>query len=265
MPTPVTSAPPPAGAPPGAATPEVRLVVPCYNEAARLVPEAFLSALEERPWLRLLFVNDGSTDGTQGVLEALCGAHPRAEALALPQNRGKAGAVHAGLQRALATDAARVGYWDSDLATPFVELDAMVAEMDRLGAFLVLGSRVRLLGRDVSRRHLRHYVGRLFATAASLAVALPVYDTQCGAKLFRAGAEARAILDPPFRSHWMFDVEILARIARHDERFGTHLAAEVVEYPLRRWVDVEGSKVRTRDGLRAGYDLARIALWRRAP
>ncbi|MDY0003927.1 MAG: glycosyltransferase [Polyangia bacterium] len=240
------------------------IVLPCYNEAARLSIRTFTQALEERSWLSLLFVDDGSTDGSASLLATIAARSPRAQVLNLSPNQGKAVAVHKGLAHALASDAATIGYWDSDLATPFEELDAMLAELDGTGAFMVMGSRVRLLGRDVRRRTTRHYVGRLFATAASLALDLPVYDTQCGAKLFRNDAVARAVLGPPFRSRWMFDVEILARLARYDEQHGTSLSTQAVfEHPLRRWSDVSGSKVKTRDGLRAGLDIARIALWRR--
>src|ERR1041384_6274866 len=60
----------------------------------------------------------------------------------------------------------------------------------------------------------RHYLGRIFATAVSLALHSPVYDTQCGAKLFRPGAPLRDALSAPFRSRWIFDVELLARLDR---------------------------------------------------
>lgn len=244
--------------------PETRLVVPAFNEASRMDPAPFLKALEDRPWLHLLLVDDGSTDATAAILADIAAAHERASLITLETNMGKAAAVHRGLGQVLRSDAARIGYWDSDLATPFAELDGMMAEMNRLDAFLVMGSRVRLLGRKVTRHGSRHYLGRAFATGASLALGLPVYDTQCGAKLFRNDMMARTILEPPFRSRWMFDVEILARIARYDEAHGTCVATTaVVEHPLGTWTDVHGSKVRARDGLRAGLDLARIALWRR--
>lgn len=239
------------------------LILPCYNEAARLAAEPFLHALEKRSWLRLLFVNDGSTDETEMRLHALTQAAPgRIEICSLPQNLGKAGAVHAGLLRGLDSGAARIGYWDADLATPFAELDRLAEEMDRHDAFLVLASRVRLLGRAIHRRQGRHYLGRLFATAASVTLSLPVYDTQCGAKLLRNDDTAREILTPPFASRWIFDVELLSRVVAYDRRHATHLATTAIrEVPLSHWQDVAGSKIRLRDGLRAGADLARIA-WR---
>jgi hypothetical protein len=68
-----------------------------------------------------------------------------------------------------------------------------------------------MLGRDIRRSAFRHYAGRLFATFASLQLRLPVYDTQCGAKIFRATPEVVALFGRPFRLRWCFDVEVLSR------------------------------------------------------
>jgi glycosyltransferase involved in cell wall biosynthesis len=232
----------------------VVLVVPCYNEAHRLDVAAFTRALEDWSVLRLVFVDDGSVDGTLARLHELAMRIPsRVSVLALPENVGKAEAVRRGLLYALDGGVGLVGYWDADLATP---LSAARDFSDVLASApacaVVLGARVRLLGRRIDRRPLRHYLGRLFATGASVALGLAVYDTQCGAKLFRATDGLRAALDRPFLSRWVFDVELLARLRSGDgdETF--------YEYPLLQWRDVAGSKLSAWSAARAGVDLVRI-------
>ncbi len=242
----------------------VTLVVPCYNEATRLDVAALAEFAAGQPGLRFLLVNDGSTDATAEVIGGLAARMPGSfEALPLDQNRGKAEAVRRGMLAALRGAPRYVGFWDADLATPldalpgFYELLASRPEID-----LVMGARVRLLGREIERRAARHYIGRAFATAVSLVLHLPTYDTQCGAKLFRASDELARILARPFFTRWLFDVELLARL-RRGRRNGRGAALErsIYEMPLVRWRDVPGSKLQTRDFLRAFLDLTRIWVW----
>src|SRR5690606_18799800 len=102
----------------------------------------------------------------------------------LPANEGKAEAVRRGMQVAFRRHPEYVGFWDADLATPLDEIGRFRAVLDRRSELqLVIGSRTRLLGRRIERKRSRTLLGRLFATVASRAVQLPVFDTQCGAKL----------------------------------------------------------------------------------
>jgi glycosyltransferase involved in cell wall biosynthesis len=237
------------------------LVVPCYNEAGRLRPERYAEFLGRTPHVQILAVDDGSTDRTPellGELEKRTQGRLRVHTLA--RNGGKAEAVRQGMLAALALQPRYAGYWDADLATPLEAVaDFERVLEDRPLVLLALGSRVLLLGRIIHRSALRHYLGRVFATAASLALGLAVYDTQCGAKLFRAGEETLALFREPFLSRWIFDVEILARLIELRATQGGDAVEEALyEVPLRHWHDVPGSKVRARDLGRALRDLARI-------
>jgi glycosyltransferase involved in cell wall biosynthesis len=242
----------------------VVLVVPCYLEAARLAPAIFLDALAVRPWLSLLFVDDGSRDATGAVLASIAAARPeQVRVLSRAEHAGKAEAVRAGIRESAAARPDYIGFWDADLATPIDAIDDFVAfARRRPDVDLILGSRVNLMGRDILRSPLRHYVSRIFATAASEALDLPVYDTQCGAKLFRASDDVLAVFAEPFHSRWVFDVEILERYAALAVRDGgAPRRARIYELALRQWRDVAGSKLRLRDFLWSFVDVFHV--WRR--
>ncbi len=236
------------------------IVVPCYNEEARFASDGFASLLREG--VDLLFVDDGSRDGTASVLARFCAAHPtRARSLSLAANRGKAEAVREGMRNALDSGALVVGYLDADLATPPHELLRLLDEMHARGAAVVLGARVQLLGSRIDRRRARHYLGRIFATAASAVLDLPVYDTQCGAKLFRSSPALVRALEEPFLSRWVFDVELLGRLrAGGEDGDGALDATDFLEVPLREWADVGGSKLGPSSMARSGLELVRIGL-----
>lgn len=232
------------------------IVVPCYNEASRLDVQAFLSALPGLPGVDFLMVDDGSTDGTHFLLESLAAQAPgRISFLKMDRNGGKAEAVRQGLLAASARDAAFVGFWDADLATP---LNA-ICDMLRLGArfddvAVIFGSRRTILGHRIRRDASRRIVSLVCNLMARLALGMPVGDTQCGAKLLRNTTELRSALAKPFAAGWLFDVELFARIAarvgnRHDAFY---------ELPLAEWHEVPGSNVSARAVLRAGTQMLRL-------
>jgi dolichyl-phosphate beta-glucosyltransferase len=236
------------------------IVVPCYNEEARLDLAEFERHLARRPDLQLLFVNDGSSDGTATLIRGFVERFPgRVELLELEKNSGKAEAVRRGMMAAVRGEAAAVGFWDADLATPLAEVDRfnrLLEEDEELE--VVIGSRVKLLGRRIDRKASRHYLGRVAATLVSVSLALPVYDTQCGAKLFRNRGLLETTFAEPFLSRWLFDVEVLVRYRRAARAAGAALEQLVVEYPLHSWQDVHGSKVGPLDFARTLVDLMRI-------
>jgi dolichyl-phosphate beta-glucosyltransferase len=234
------------------------IVVPCYNEATRLPVADFEAYWQQHPDVRFCFVDDGSTDQTRALLERLQTSHPmQVEALILPKNQGKAGAVRAGMLH-VAQDIRvnYVGFLDADLATPLdaiQDLEARIKAQQMLE--LVMGSRIKFLGTDIRRNPFRHYAGRVIATLISNILKLGVYDTQCGAKLFRRDTVS-SLFAEPFISPWLFDVELLARLIKQYGRTGVQ--ERVVEMPLRQWVEKDDSRIKISYYFKLWYELYRI-------
>ena len=234
------------------------IIVPCYNEARRLNGDAFLQYARSTPDVTFCFVDDGSTDETRSVLNDLARASDAIDLCALDRNGGKADAVRRGVLHALVSAPAYVGYWDADLATPLEMIAVFRSRLEsNKDLRMVIGSRVALLGHEIDRKASRHYFGRLFATAAAATLSMPVYDTQCGAKLLRVDERTAQLFDQPFCVNWMFDVELIARL-KQQEGPARRAGAYLNEVPLSAWHDVAGSKVRATDGARALRELYRI-------
>lgn len=217
-------------------TPPLALVVPAFNEARRLdqtLPKMLAYLRTHRPGSELLVVDDGSTDETAQLVQAIFAQHPEVTARLVrsPQNHGKGHAVRQGL---LATDAPIALFSDADLSTPLSELSLIVAPIEAGEYDIVFGSRAlnrKLIGQRQSWQ--REQGGKVFNGLVRLATGLPFSDTQCGFKAFRMEA-ARPIIERAEIDGFGFDVELLFLA----EKAGLRL----LEVPV-RWDHNEGSKV----------------------
>jgi dolichyl-phosphate beta-glucosyltransferase len=237
------------------------IVIPCYNEAARFDPQPFHDFLNQHQGIVFVLVNDGSRDSTLQVLHAAAkGFEDRIHVLDQQPNAGKGEAVRNGILFALNRgDAKAAGFFDADLATPLNAIPQLLEVLEsNQNLQMVFGSRVKLLGRQIERKPIRHYLGRIFATVVSNLLRLPIYDTQCGAKLFRATPEIQTIFQNPFCSRWVFDVELIARFIVSRNKKMEDVANAIYEFPLHKWEDVAGSKVRPKDFFRAFLDVVKI-------
>lgn len=225
--------------------PSLSVVIPAYNEEARLGPtvERVLAYLAARGGdTELVVVDDGSKDGTAALARA-----GGARVIVQPANRGKGAAVRTGM---LAATGSRVLFSDADLATPIEELAKLEARLDA-GDDVAIGSRA-LRDSDIRvRQHwMRESMGRGFNLIVRALLLGGIRDTQCGFKLFtREAAQdlfGRATIDG-----FAFDVEILW-LARGRFR--------VVEVPV-VWRHVEESKVSPgTDAARMFADIVRLRL-----
>ncbi|PKN83313.1 MAG: family 2 glycosyl transferase [Deltaproteobacteria bacterium HGW-Deltaproteobacteria-1] len=245
---------------------KTQIVVPCYNESKRIKAEAFLGALEKDPNLSFLFVNDGSTDDTFNLLQSLKEKKSRQiEILNLEKNSGKAEAVRRGMLKSLEGPFDNIGYWDADLATPVSAIEVFCRLLDSRDAEIVMGSRVRLLGRNIQRKAARHYLGRIFATCASFLLNINIYDTQCGAKIFRASDSLKKVFQKPFKVHWTFDVEMFARFPIVTGKTLAEISSRWVECPLDEWFDVQGSNIKPKHFIKGGGEFLMLCLYLRTP
>ena len=204
--------------------------------------------LEQRrfAFVEVIVVDDGSRDGTAGVVEEYRQAHASIRLLRNPGNRGKGYAVRHGMLEAAGE---WILYTDADLSAPIGEFDKLCQAAAESGAVVAIGSRA--LDRSLVEVHqsaFRELSGRFFNVVMRAVTGLPFRDTQCGFKLYRADA-AREIFARQKQDGFSFDVE--------DLLIAQKLGLRAVEVPV-RWANVEGTKVRLSQGIRSFLDLVKL-------
>ena len=237
---------------------ETAIIIPCYNEEMRLQTDEIISFLKAHRHLHFYLVNDGSTDKTLNILKTISEESERCYVLDVQPNQGKAHAVFAGFNEAFKQNHDYIGFWDADLATPLDIIDRFTELLDSGKYDCIFGCRIQRLGSNIKRKATRHYLGRFFATLISHILKLPVYDTQCGAKIFRNSKMLRDAFAVPFTTKWVFDVELIAKLQQLYKANGIDFEENVFEYPLTEWNDISGSKVKFIDGIAALLDLLKI-------
>ncbi len=235
------------------AFPKTCIIIPCYNESERLDFRAIKSYLETRPQVHVLFVNDGSTDSTSKVISESIAHQKQCSFLNLEVNQGKSEAVRQGLNWGWNQGFEWVGFWDADMATLLEEIEWLYSFSNLEKQPYILGSRVARLGSNIERTMFRHYSGRIFATLISYGLGWKVHDSQCGAKLMHISL--KELFETPFKTRWLFDVEILLRIKNKYGIEGIQLCQEV---PIRKWRDVAGSKIGTFDFIKVPYQIWKV-------
>ncbi len=166
------------------------VVVPAFNEAENL-PVVLPDILDHLASIdadgRLLVVDDGSTDGSPGVLRGLAGEHPALVVETLRRNRGKAAALQLGFTRAVDAGADVVVMMDADGQDDPAELAKLLARLDE-GDDLVTGARA-----DRQDRFIKRTTSRLYNRTTRLLSGVPGTDFNSGFKVMR-GEVARDLV-----------------------------------------------------------------------
>ncbi len=221
--------------------PLLTIVVPVYNERATL-PEVIDRVRRTGLDLELIIVDDGSTDGTRELLDALT-QDDRTRVILQPKNAGKGAALATGFRYATGDI---VIVQDADLEYDPAEYPALIAPIVEGKADVVYGS--RFAGGGAHRvLYFWHSVGNRFLTLVSnMLTDLNLSDVECGYKVFR-----REIIQvTPLKSkRFGFDPEITVKVAR-----GGYRIYEVpISYAGRTYA--EGKKIGWRDGVAAFWTM----------
>jgi glycosyltransferase involved in cell wall biosynthesis len=231
------------------AHPQLSIVIPAYNESARIehALDRVLSCVAERGWdAEVLVIDDGSKDDTAAIVQRWMPQHPRLHLVQNPGNKGKGYSVRNGLLQA-AGDI--VMFTDADLSSPMEEAERLLDAIAD-GADVAIGSRWLDRTRQTIHQPLyRQFFGRCFNWVTRTVMGLPYKDTQCGFKAFKRSA-AQVIFRLQTIERWGFDPEILF-IARK-------LKYVVREVPV-TWGHDERSRMSyLKDGMKMLEDMARI-------
>lgn len=224
------------------------LVIPAYNEAARLGTslEKVLAYVHSQGWnAEVIVVDDGSRDETAEIIRAFAAKDPIVRLVQNPGNHGKGYSVRNGMLRA---EGEILIFSDADLSSPIEESAKLLEALQ--GADIAIGSRWLRTETQIQRQPLhRQIFGRIFNLLMRLILGLQYKDTQCGFKAFNRAA-AQAIFPLQRIERWGFDPEILF-LARK-------LRFKVKEVPV-LWGHSGGTRINPLvDGFRMFTEMLRI-------
>lgn len=231
--------------------PRYSIVIPAYNEAARITRalEEVVACIRQRQWsAEVVVVNDGSRDRTAELVRDFAANAPEVRILENPGNCGKGCSVKNGLLHSLGEI---VMFTDADLSAPIEEAEDLFAAIAS-GADIAIGSRWLERARQTIRQPLyRQFFGRCFNAVTHMVMGLPFADTQCGFKAFTRTA-AQTIFQLQTIERWGFDPEILFIALKRGYK--------IVEVPV-SWAHDERTRISyLKDGMRMLQDIA-IVRW----
>lgn len=213
--------------------PELSIVIPAFNEEARLGPtlDAYLGYCRQTARrVELIVVDDGSLDRTSAVVNSFARRYPEVRLIRLAENQGKGQAVRSGIVNSRGK---LILFADADGATPLSELERLETAIEG-GADVAIGSRaLRHQGVKIKARLYRRVIGRVFHGLVEVLTVPRVKDTQCGFKLFR-GPAAHDLFSRMRIRGFSFDVEVLMMAQRR--------GYSIAEVPV-NWTHQPGSKV----------------------
>ena len=161
---------------------QLSIVIPLYNECDSLLElnDWIVSVMHSNRFdFEIIYIDDGSTDGSWGVIEQLCANNSEIKAIQLQKNFGKSQALHAGFKVA---GGDIVITMDADLQDSPEEIPELVELLQEEKLDLVSGWKKKrydsLIGKNIP--------SKLFNWAARKSSGIKLNDFNCGLKAYRS-------------------------------------------------------------------------------
>ena len=221
------------------------LVIPCFNEAARIDLSYWKQIIKSSKTtnFNFIFIDDGSKDNTFELINKLS-KYSCVEVMHLKSNVGKANAIRFAFCEILTRSNIAcefIGFIDSDSAFDSQEVIEALSSLNEsiFDNDAVFYSRVKLSGSQIKRSEIRHVISRIIYTYIARGWFWAPYDTQCGFKIFRNSFFLSDVVSVPFKTRWFFDIEFIAKLA-----IARGSKLKIKEIPLRYWQERSGSRIK---------------------
>lgn len=210
---------------------KLSIIIPAYNEEKIIknTVEQVLFFMEKKPYKwEVIVVDDGSWDKTYSLAQEFKAENVRC--IRLDPNRGKGGAIRAGVMEAKGEV---ILFFDADLSVPLVFIDTFLKRLED-GADIAIGTR-RVRGARIIKHQdfIRESLGRGYTLLSKIITFTNISDFTCGFKAFTREA-ALAIFSKTLLSRWAYDSEIIF--------LGRKFKFKIVEIPV-EWKNRENSRV----------------------
>lgn len=232
------------------------VLIPFFNERNRFDFEILNYEFPED--LRVALLDDGSTDGLSAEIIEIVTRFgiDNIRVNRFDVNKGKSEVLRQGFLKAFNDTEINyqyIAFIDADFSTELPELIRLISIANEKDLDLVAGSRMKIVGRDIKTNYLRYLFGRFFAILIELLFNLGMYDTQCGAKVFKNSVYLQKAMEKPFINSWLFDIEIMLRLKEN-------FKVKIWEEPLNKWHHKRHSKIRILSLFSIFFGLIRLKL-----
>ncbi len=228
---------------------KVTIVIPSYRESNRLPNYLETLAKIVPKEMRFIIVDDGSPKEEYEELKKRIGhlLHSQFELRRYATNLGKGAAIEYGFE---GVESDWLGFLDADGTISAKDVSYLWNfVLENQNYDLILATRIRMLGKTIVRSLNRHLLSRLFITYFNFLFNIPIYDSQCGFKIFKKKLYD-TIKNKIGNKRWLWDTELVIHSYKNEFR--------CIEIPI-DWHEVQGSKINLfHDSIKMAYDLFNI-------